>query len=91
MISFEKNAAAAAEMSFTTASDVKISGAWNEYSFINRDIRINTITFAFTLSDYAFIIVGYFSPAEREAGIDVVKSLIKAITLESGADAASGS
>ena len=88
---FEKNAAAAAEMSFTTASDVKISGSWNEYAFINRDIRINTITFSFTLADHAFIIVGYFSPAEREAGIDVVKSLIKAITLESGAEAPAGS
>ena len=89
---FEKNAAAAAEMTFNTASDIKISGSWNEFAFINRDIRINTITFSFTLADHAFIIVGYFSPAEREAGIDVVKSLIKAITVESGAaDTASGS
>ena len=86
-ISFEKNATATAEMTFTLKDETKVSGVWNENAYTNRDIRINTVTFTFTLQDYAFIIVGYFSPAERETGIDVLKSLIKSIEPQSVADA----
>lgn len=81
-VSFTKNSAASAEKTFDLADATQLSGTWNEYTYVNRDISIHTITFAFTFQDHAFIIVGYFSPAEREAGIDVLKNLIQSITIQ---------
>jgi len=52
-------------------------GTWTEYTYITSDIHISIVTFIFTAQSHAIIVVGYFSRAEREHGIETLQTLIR--------------
>jgi|GEM_PF-4489748 len=65
------------EKSFDLTDGTIRKGTWTEYTYITSDIPISIVTFIFTAQSHAIIVVGYFSRAERERGIETLQTLIQ--------------
>ena len=65
------------EKSFNLSDGRKRNGEWSEYNYTTSNIPISIVTFTFTAQNMAYIVVGYFSRAERESGIEKITELIQ--------------
>lgn len=67
----------ATEKSFVLSDGRLRKGEWSEYSYTTSNIPISIITYTFTAQNMAYIVVAYFSRAEREGGIEKLTELIQ--------------
>ena len=79
--SLQKNESASVpNKEFVLVDGTKRSGRWNEYTYTTSDIKIIVADYLFESQNFVVIVVGYFSAAEYDKGIESMTEFIKTLT-----------
>lgn len=68
------------EQSYVLEGGAMRTGQYVAYETRESDVPISVATFAFTTKDIAYIVIGYFANAKREAGLQAFEAFIQSMT-----------